>query len=90
MIVARFMTGHCHLGDFCLPEEDELVACPLCAEDYTREHFLRECVAVSDLRQRWLQLGNDRELQDLIQFHCYPLGNFLLDISERILGLDAA
>lgn len=58
-----------HVG-FRFPKEDGSEACPLCVADDRREHFLRECVAVSDLRLKWLDLGTDSELRDLIQYHC--------------------
>ena len=35
VLVARFMTGHCHLGNFSLPREDYSEDCPLCGEPYS-------------------------------------------------------
>ena len=32
VLVACYMTGHCHLGIFEIPHEDELQDCPLCRE----------------------------------------------------------
>ena len=55
--VARFRTGHCHLGNFCLLPEDHSEDCPLCGEPYSRVHFLLECEALSDLRSQWLALS---------------------------------
>ena len=52
--VARFMTGHCHLGNFCLLREDHSEDCPLCGEPYSRVHFLIDSVALADLGSRWL------------------------------------
>ena len=52
--VARFMMGHCHLGNFCLPREDHSEDCPLCGEPYSRVHFLTKCEALVDLRSQWL------------------------------------
>ena len=52
--VARFITGHCHLGNFCLPREDHSEDCPLCGEPYSRIHFLTECEALADLWSQWL------------------------------------
>ena len=47
-LVARFLTGHCHLGGFSLPWDPlESVPCPLCGGEFSREHLLWECSAVS-------------------------------------------
>ena len=50
VLVARYMTGHCHLGPFEIPREDELEDCPLCGELYLEEHFIYDCVALRDVR----------------------------------------
>ena len=54
VLVARFITEHCHLGNFCLPREDHSEDCPLCGEPYSRIHLLSECEALADLRSQWL------------------------------------
>ena len=47
-LVARFLTGHCHLGGFSLPWDSlESVPCPLCGGEFSREHLLWECLVVS-------------------------------------------
>ena len=79
---STFQDGKLSHGEFLNPKKrDEFEACPLCVANYTTDHFLWECVAVSDLCQQWLRLGNNRKLWNLIQYHCCPLGNFLLAIS---------
>ena len=37
VLVACYMTGHCHLGPFEIPREDELADCPLCGELYLED-----------------------------------------------------
>ena len=39
VLVAHYMTGHCHLGPFEIPREDELEDSPLCGELYLDDHF---------------------------------------------------
>ena len=51
------MTGHSHLGNFCLPREDHSEDCPLCGEPYSKIHFVIECKALVDLRSQWLALS---------------------------------
>ena len=55
--VARYTTGHCHLGPFEIPREDELEDCPLCGELYLEDHFIYDCAALRDVRVRWLDVG---------------------------------
>ena len=46
VLVAQCMTGHCHLGPFAVPCEDELEDCALCGEIY---HFIFDCVDLRDV-----------------------------------------
>ena len=82
VLVARFMTGHCHLGNFSLPREDYSEDCPLCGEPYSRVHFLTECVDLADLRSRWLEssVWGRRGLRGLAWHDCFRLGRFLLGV----------
>ena len=64
VLVARYMTGHCHLGPFEIPCEDELEDCPLCGEFYLEDHFIYDCVALRDVRVQWLDVGG-RGIGDL-------------------------
>ena len=86
VIVARFMTGHCHLGGFRIPRDDFSEDCPLCGEAYYREHFIRDCEVLTELRARWLLAGDqgDLSLKDLAWKHCSALGNFLLGVRELL------
>ena len=88
--VARFMTGHCHLGNFRLPRENYSEDCPLCGELYSRVHFLTECVALSDLRSRWLASSawGRGGLRGLVWHDCSRFGHFLLGVRDLILSLD--
>ena len=64
VLVAHYMMGHCHLGPFDIPREDELEDCPLCGELYLQDHFIYDCVALRDVRVRWLDVGG-RGIGDL-------------------------
>ena len=80
-LVARFMTGHYHLGPWA-PTRDpkELELCPLCGVPYSREHLIFECTFLDPVRQAILGqvLGRGgRGLAWLIQSACGPLGHFL-------------
>ena len=50
VLVARYMMGHCHLGPFEIPREDELEDCPLCGELFLEDHFSYDCAALRDVR----------------------------------------
>ena len=51
----RFLTAHCHLGSFSVPwDPTEWTPCPLCGEDFTREHLVWECRGVTQERERLL------------------------------------
>ena len=52
-LVARFFTGHCHLGTFHTPwhEDEDGVECPFCAEAFSRAHLVWECHGVSAERE---------------------------------------
>ena len=50
VLVARYMMGHCHLGPFAIPHEDELEDCPLCGELYLEDHVIYDYVALHDVR----------------------------------------
>ena len=63
-LVARFLTGHCHLGGFSLPWDPlESVPCPLCGGEFSREHLLWKCSAVSAQREEFL--GQGLEIQGI-------------------------
>ena len=64
VLVACYMMGHCHLGPFPIPRADELEDCPLCGELYLEDHFIYDCVALRDIRVRWLDVGG-RGIGDL-------------------------
>ena len=55
-LVARFLTGHCHLGTFQPPwhEDEDWVECPFCDVAFTRIHLVWECRGVIDERTRCL------------------------------------
>ena len=89
VLVARYMTGHCHLGPFEIPREDELEDCPLCGELYLEDHFIYDCVALHDIRVRWLDVGGRGigELRGLVWQRCSRLGTFLRAVRERLVVL---
>ena len=80
-LVARFMTGHYHLGPWAPTRDpEELELCPLCGASYSQEHLIFECTFLDPVRQATLGqvLGRGgRRLAWLIQSACGPLGHFL-------------
>ena len=80
VLVACYMTGHCHLGPFEIPREDELEDCPLCGELYLEDHFIYDCVALRDVRDRWLDVGGRGigDLRGLVWQRCSRLGTFFV------------
>ena len=90
--VARFMTGHCHLGNFCLPQEDASEDCPLCGEPYSRIHFLSECEALGDLRSQWLapSAWGWGGLRGLVWHDCFRFGRFLMGVWDLISCLNGS
>ena len=84
--LARFVMGHCHLGNFCLPREDHSEDCPLCGEPYSRVHFLTDCVALADLWSLWLSpfVWGRSGLRDLVWRDCFRFGRFLLGVWDLI------
>ena len=53
----RALTAHCHLDSFRVPwDPAEWAPCPLCGEDFTREHLVWECRGVT--QQRACLLGD--------------------------------
>ena len=89
VLVARYMTVHCHLGPFEILREDELEDCPLCGELYLEDHFIYDCVALCDIRVRWLDVGGRGigELRGLVWQWCSRLGTFLRAVRERLVVL---
>ena len=91
VLVARYMTGHCHLGSFAIPHDDDaLEDCPLCGELYLEDHFIYDCVALHDLRDRWLDVRNRGigDLRGLVWQRCSRLGTFLRAVRERLIALE--
>ena len=88
--MARYLTGHCHLGSFAIPHDDALEDYPLCGELYLEDHFIYDCTALRDVRDRWLDVGSEGigELQGLVWQHCSRLGTFLRIVRERLVALE--
>ena len=88
VLVARYMTGHCHLGPLEIPREDELEDCPLCGELYLEDHFIYDCAALRDVRVRWLDVGGRGigDLRGLVWQQCSRLGTFLRVVRERLVA----
>ena len=83
-LVARFLTGHSHIGGFskpCYPWER--ISCPLCGGDFSREHLLWNCTLVSQQREEFLSRGAEVWGEDLGRLAHLGLGSlsrFLLAI----------
>ena len=90
VLVAHYMMGHCHLGPFEIPREDELEDCPLCGELYIEDHFIYDCVALRDVWDRWLDVGGRGigDLRGLVWQRCSRLGTFLCVVRERLVVLE--
>ena len=90
VLVARYMTGHCHLGPFEIPREDELEDCPFCGELYLEDHFIYDCAALRDLQVRWLDVGGRGigDLRGLVWQRCSWLGTFLRVMHEQLVVLE--
>ena len=88
--VARFMTGHCHLGTFRILRENYSEGCPLCGEPFSHVHCVTECVALTDLQSRWLAsfAWGWSGLRGLVWHDCSQFGHFLLGVRDPILSLD--
>ena len=87
-VAARFLVGHCHLGSFRVPwDEDEWEPCPLCGEDFTRAHLVWECRAVTQEREHLLgSAGSVREgdWRWLARFRGSRLGGFVRSVSRLV------
>ena len=81
-MVARFLTGHYHLGPWApIRDPNEFELCPLCGDIYSREHLIFECESLDPVRRDILGpvLGRStRGLAWLARSACAPLGRFLL------------
>lgn len=87
-LVARFLTGHYHLGPWSPSRDpDELDLCPLCGAVYSQHHVIFECSALDSVRQHTLGLVLGRRgggLTGLAQSACAPLGRFLHVVRDEV------
>jgi hypothetical protein len=87
-IVARFLTGHYHLGPWAPTRDpDEFELCPLCGDIYSREHLIFDCESLDHVRRDTLGsvLGrSSRGLAWLARSACAPLGRFLLSARDEV------
>ena len=65
--VARFLTGHYHFGSWA-PQRalDSYQPCPLCSEEFIREHLVMECRPLESMRRGIFSGILDWERVDLI------------------------
>ena len=81
---ARFLTAHCHLGSFSVPwDPAEWAPCPLCGEDFTREHLVWECRGVTQQRACLLGDVGAARVGDwvwLARFRGSRLGRFIREV----------
>ena len=81
---ARFLTGHCHLGSFSVPwDPTEWAPCPLCGEDFTREHLVWYCRGVTQERERLLGVVGAARVGDwvwLARCRGSRLGRFIREV----------
>ena len=87
-IVARFLTGHYHLGDWTPTRDpDEYELCPLCGDLYSREHLIFECEPLDHVRRDILGPALGRcsgGLAGLARLACAPMGRFLLIVRDEV------
>ena len=88
-MVARFLTGHFHIGDWSPAWDlDVLQDCPFCGEDYSRKHLVWECPILEPVRDMTLgSIGANRVeegLTLLARSGCALLGKFLRMVSTLI------
>ena len=85
---ARFLTGHCHLGTFSVPwDPSEWALCPLCGEDFSREHIVWECRGLLLERTRLLGSAGVERVGDwvwLASTRGSRLGRFIRDVIGRV------
>ena len=90
-IVARFLTGHFHIGDWSPAwDQDVLQNCPFCGEEYFREHLVWDCPMLESVRETTVESMRDRGegLRGLARSSCALLGRFLRIIGELLPGDD--
>ena len=88
-MVARFLTGHYHLGLWApIRDPDELELCPLCGDIYSREHLIFDCESLVHVRRDILGSVLGRSyggLAWLARSACAPLGRFLLIARDEVV-----
>lgn len=88
-LLARMMTGHCHLGGVRIQAHEERpVECPLCGDFFTRDHIVFECTAVEDLRMTLLQSVpqvHRRDLEWIVRGGQRAFLSFLGGVGERVM-----
>ena len=88
-LLARMMTGHCHLGGTRIQTHEERpVECPLCGDFFTRDHIVFECTAVEDLRTPFLQsvpLVHRRDLEWIVRRGQGAFLSFLGSVGDRLM-----
>ena len=89
-MVARFLTGHFHLGDWSPAwDSDVIQECPFCGEEYSRDHLVHECIFLESVRETTMKsvgASRGRDLRWLARSGCAHLGRFLRTISALIPG----
>ena len=85
---ARFLTGHCYLGTFSVPwDPSEWALCPLCGEDFSREHIVWECRGLLLERTRLLGSAGVARVGDwvwLASTQGSRLGRFIRNVIGRV------
>ena len=85
---ARFLTGHCHLGAFSVPRDpDAWEPCPVCGDDFSREHLVWDCRGLTQERERLLGGVGAERVGDwvwLARFQGSRLGRFVCEVIGRV------
>ena len=93
-LLARVMTGHCHLGGVRIQAHEERpVECPLCGDFFTRDHIVFECTEVEDLRATFLQRVpqvHRRDLEWIVRKRQGAFLSFLGGVGDRVMERGSA
>ena len=92
-LTARFLTCHCHFGDFSMPwGADVETVCPFCGDIFSRAHMLWECSRLTRERAVLVAGVDLIHVGDLPWFAAHrvrQLGRFLVaarQLAERGFG----
>ena len=85
---ACFLMAHCHLETFSVPRDlDAWEPCPVCGDDFSREHLVWDCRGLTQERERLLGGVGAERVGDwvwLARFRGSRLGRFVREVIGRV------